>query len=418
MVELIIARNGGGGASKIDISSATVTLTSDTLTYDGTLKTQGVANVVVNGLTLVENTDYTVMNNAYTNAGNYTLVITGMGGYKGTKSVDWSIAKAQGSVVVNPTTLTIIGAGESDTVSVSYTGDGALSVGSSDSSVATASISGTTVTITSVADGNATITVMLGTGDNYLGSSASVSVTAIVISSVLAECTPAQIQLAAQKGIASSLWSIGDVTAPISIGAFSNIVATNNICAFIIGFNHNSSLEGSGIHFQFGKITDGTDVAFYGLKMNNANTNNKGWNNSYIRTIHCAAFLSALPSAWQNVIASTIKYSDNTGYGSDTASYVTSTSDKIFLLSEWEVFGARSYANSAEQNYQNQYIYYANGNSKIKYHQSHTNEEVSWWTRSVYVLNTGRFCCVSTNGSAGYSDANISNGFAPAFMIG
>ena len=37
----------------------------------------------------------------------------------------------------------------------------------------------------------------------------------------------------------------------------------------------------------------------------------------------------------------------NTGGGNDTASYVTPTTDKVWLLSEFEVFGTRYIANSA-----------------------------------------------------------------------
>lgn len=58
-----------------------------------------------------------------------------------------------------------------------------------------------------------------------------------------------------------------------------------------------------------------------------------------MRKTICPAFLAALPTAWQNIIAACTKYSDNTGGGSNTASYVTATSDKIWLLSEMEVQG-------------------------------------------------------------------------------
>lgn len=107
----------------------------------------------------------------------------------------------------------------------------------------------------------------------------------------------------------------------------------------------------------------GSDAAF---RMNTTNTNSGGWNNSYMCKTICPAFLAAMPTAWQNAIVACTKYSDNTGCGSDTASYVTSTSDKIWLLAEREVSGSRTGANSAEQNYQQQYDYYKNGNSKIK----------------------------------------------------
>ena len=49
---------------------------------------------------------------------------------------------------------------------------------------------------------------------------------------------------------------------------------------------------------------------------------------------------SALPSELTSVIKTTSIYSDNTGGGSDTASYVTATQDVLYLLAEFELFGA------------------------------------------------------------------------------
>ena len=96
---------------------------------------------------------------------------------------------------------------------------------------------------------------------------------------------------------------------------------------------------------------------------------------------------------------------------------MTATSDKIWLLSEMEVQGTRSYANSAEANYQKQYDYYRNGNSKVKYQHTATTSACHWWLRSVYAGNAGRFCRVGTDGSAGGSYAYYSRGFAPGFKV-
>ena len=77
--------------------------------------------------------------------------------------------------------------------------------------------------------------------------------------------------------------------------------------------------------------------------------------------------MAALPSDLRAVMKPMTIYTDNTGGGSNTASYVTASVDYLPLLAEFEIFGTRSYANSAEQNYQQQYQYYKNGNSKVKY---------------------------------------------------
>ena len=96
---------------------------------------------------------------------------------------------------------------------------------------------------------------------------------------------------------------------------------------------------------------------------------------------------------------------------------MTATSDKIWLLSEMEVQGTRSYANSAEANYQKQYDYYKNGNSKVKSQHTATTSACHWWLRSVLASSTYSFCIVYTDGSAYSGYAYISHGFAPGFKV-
>ena len=110
-------------------------------------------------------------------------------------------------------------------------------------------------------------------------------------------------------------------------------------------------------------------------------------------------------------------YTDNTGGGNNTASYVTKSVDYLPLLAEFEIFGTRSYANSAEQNYQQQYQYYKNGNSKVKYRHNSTGSTAYWWERSPYYYNSGNFCCVYTGGHASTDTARYSSGLAPAFRV-
>ena len=110
-------------------------------------------------------------------------------------------------------------------------------------------------------------------------------------------------------------------------------------------------------------------------------------------------------------------YTDNTGGGSDNASYVTKTTDYLPLLAEYEIFGTRSYANSAEKNYQAQYAYYSAGNSKVKYRHSATGSAAWWWERSPFYDYSGGFCCVNTDGTASCTDARYSYGVAPAFRV-
>ena len=239
----------------------------------------------------------------------------------------------------------------------------------------------------------------------------------------------------------ANYWSVGDtktITINGKVGAttFSNL----SVDAFILGFNHNSSREGANrIHFQIGKIS-GVHIALcdsnYGIngssasyfQMNASTTNSVGWNGSSMRKTLLGnsgtptsppsnSLLAALPSDLRAVMKAVTKYSDNTGGGSDTASYVTSTTDYLFLLSEFEYHGARTYANSAEKNYQAQYDYYKAGNSKIHYKHNATGTAAYAWCRSVYSSTSRRFCLVSTDGSAYRINAYYSYGVAPGFVV-
>ena len=87
------------------------------------------------------------------------------------------------------------------------------------------------------------------------------------------------------------------------------------------------------------------------------------------------------------------------------------------LLAEYEIFGTRSYANSAEKNYQAQYAYYSAGNSKVKYCHSATSSAAWWWERSPFYIGSGYFCFVHAGGDATYYGAGSSGGVAPAFRV-
>ena len=151
--------------------------------------------------------------------------------------------------------------------------------------------------------------------------------------------------------------------------------------------------------------------------MNTTNTNSGGWKNSHMMKTICPAFLNALPAAWRSAIKNCTKYSDNTGGGNDTASYVTATTQKIFLLAEFEVHGTRYYANSAEKNYQAQYDYYRAGNSKVHYRHNATGAAAFVWCRSVYSSYSYFFCRVNTDGSAYANSAALSWALAPCFFV-
>ena len=410
----------------ISKASLSVPAQSGTLTYTGSAQSPQWSNYDSNKLTIGGTS-------TATNAGSYAATFTPKANYQwsdgstSAKSVTWAIGKAAGSLTLAKSSVTLNISSLTENVAVTRAGDGVISATSSNTATARVEVSGTSVKITGLKAGTAKITVKVAAGTNHTApSDKTINVTVSLPDTSLANNTPDIIAAAAKSGQAANYWSVGDKVGIAVNGSFGGLSYNNTVYAFILGFNHNSSVEGgNSIHFQFGKTAAGVDIAFVnsygststGFCMNTSNTNSGGWNNSYMRKTICPAFLAALPKAWQNIIAACTKYSDNTGGGSNTASYVTATSDKIWLLSEMEVQGTRSYANSAEANYQKQYDYYRNGNSKVKYQHTATTSACSWWLRSVYAGNASYFCRVSTDGSAISNYAYFSYGFAPGFKV-
>lgn len=268
-------------------------------------------------------------------------------------------------------------------------------------------------------------------GTVSVASATSYALTLSFVSSTLNSNEWDVIRSVSDAGEGANYWSVGDRKAVVLNGTVGALSLSNvTTYAFIIGFNHNSSVEGSGrIHFQLGKtaLSGGTDVALcdskYGntgsdaaFRMNTTNTNSGGWNNSYMRNTICPAFKNVLPAALKNAIKSVTKYTDNTG-NSSAASAVTATTDEVFLLAEYEVFGTISRGNSNESSKQKQYDYYSAGNSKIKYNHSATSTAVVWWLRSPAASISTDFVFVSTGGTVIGYYAHLSRGFAPGFCV-
>ena len=262
-----------------------------------------------------------------------------------------------------------------------------------------------------------------------------------LVSAVLNDNDWATIKAASDAGQGANYWSIGDRKAVTLNGTVGHLSLSNyTTYAFIIGFNHNASVEGTNrIHFQLAKtaLSGGTDIALCDssyrssvstsgyFSMNSSRINNGGWASSQMRTNICGTSLSSysgtiiavIPASLRAVLKSVTKYTDNVGGESPAASSVTATTDYFFLLSEFEVFGSITYANTNEKNKQAQYSYYSAGNSKIKYKHDGTTTAARWWLRSPHVGNSYRFVNVYTDGTIFTSFASYSLGFAPGFCV-
>ena len=243
----------------------------------------------------------------------------------------------------------------------------------------------------------------------------------------------------ADKG--ANYWAVGDtkrITLNGKVGAytFSNF----NVDVFILGFNHNSTKEGTHrIHFLLGKIggkfvglvdsyydPSGYTTTSGAFTMNTSDTNSGGWAKTQMRSTVLGAasdptnptantLLAALPADLRAVMKSVTKYTDNTGGGSNSASAVTATTDYLWLLAEFEVFGSRTYANSSEPSSQAQYEYFKAGNSKIAYKHSAAETAAAWRLRSPSSNTNSNFCAVDSGGGAYIYVAYRSLALVPGF---
>ena len=461
------AQRTTGTANKITIS--TVPSQSGTLTYNGNAQTPSWSNY--------DSAKMTLSVTAQTNAGTYSASFTPTANYRwsdGTttaKSVNWTIAKAAGSLTLSKSSITLNSSTKSTTFTVTRAGDGKITVESSDTTVATVSLSGTTVTVSSVNDktGTATITVKVAAGTNHNApSNKTVSVSAEFLPAVgtaLNSCSWEDISKIAAAGLADTYWDVG-ATKTITINGTVGSASLSNLSVdvFIIGFDHNSSVEGTNkIHFQIGKIsskqvglccgsynsykTDGTKI----FNMNHwGNYNYGGWAGcdlrydilgstdvapsgygsavttsrvGYSASATCATnpvantLMAALPSDLRAVMKGVTKYADAVGNSSNVAANVKAFTDYLFLLAEFEVQGARTYANQYEQNYQKQYAYYSAGNAKVFYKHNGTTTAANWWLRSARYTSNYFFCHVNTDGSANINSARSALALAPGFVV-
>ena len=275
------------------------------------------------------------------------------------------------------------------------------------------------------------------------------------------------ISLVSEEGTGKNYWAVGDCKSVYLNGTCGTLALDTTLWVYILGFDHNADKEGYGITFGGFKTDSGSsgiNVCLVDSKYNSSSTdgtkyfnmnhwnyyNYGGWARcdmrydilgstniapqgygsrptsgqvGYAPSVICATspventLMSCLPADLRAVMRPVTKYTDNVGGGTNVEANVSAMKDYLPLLSEFEIFGTRTYANSYEQNNQMQYEYYSAGNSKVKQRHNSTGTSAYWWERSPYYTGSSRFCLVYTGGSASINYAYYSFGVAPAFLI-
>ena len=201
---------------------------------------------------------------------------------------------------------------------------------------------------------------------------------------------------ACHKNQVPETWVVGNQKAMMINGA--------DYVIDIIGKEHDDYADGSGkapltlqLHDCYGEAKN----------MNNSNTNSGGWTSCAMRSTHLPAILALMPTEVQNGIREVNKL---TSAGSQSST-INTTADKLFLLSEIEIFGSVSYSKSGEGT---QYDYYKAGNSKVK---KFNGSASYWWERSPNGSASTHFCAVSSGGDAKYYNTSYALGVAFGFCF-
>lgn len=274
----------------------------------------------------------------------------------------------------------------------------------------------------------------------------SLTATTITLGATLNDCTWAQIRAASAAGLAASIWSVGD-TKSITIneavkgvyyqGGSTGTLKFQNcvVDAFIIGFDHNATVEGSNLtHFHIGKQS-GKQVCLSSYQFSSSyefQFGSSAWGTSFARqdllgsdsgaatSPTSNSLLAALPSDLRAVMQKATKY---------TSSYNTSADsfqEYLPLLAPYEVFGDTVSYDFADKAYQKQYDYYRAGNSPTHYIAD--DKFINWstgkkytqavWLRSSEYFSSSRHCkTIEDDGTLSESTSPNNHGIAPIFFV-
>lgn len=280
----------------------------------------------------------------------------------------------------------------------------------------------------------------------------------------LEDCTWEQISAISAAGKGEEYFKVGDTKSVYLKGTVGTLALDTTLYVYIIGFNHNSEIEGNGITFGTFKTADGVDVTLIDSKCGSKNTsgtkyfNMNHWGNynyggwagcdmrydilgstdkapsgygtakttsvvGYDPSSTCATspvpntLMAALPSELRAVMKPMTICTNNVGNSSNYKAAITASIDYLPLLAEFEIFGTRKYANQYENYQQNQYEYFTAGNSKWKGSHLEPDSRSLWWTRSADYDDDDLFCYVIDSTTISYIAASSSRGVAPIFKV-
>lgn len=208
---------------------------------------------------------------------------------------------------------------------------------------------------------------------------------------------------AADKGIAQDIWNTdGDCYKDVTLN--NGEVYTLEI----MGFNHDELADGTG----YANMTIGMQHLLNQTRaMNSTDTNEGSFVGSEMYNWLEGEFYNNLPDVFKQHIKTVNKV---TGNGGGISSGTRTDAMKIFLFSEQEVFGSKTYSVGNEGS---QYSRFTTSSTRIKRLSNGSGSASYWWLRSLYSGHSSSFCGVLSDGTAGSGFASASTGVCAGFCV-
>ena len=220
------------------------------------------------------------------------------------------------------------------------------------------------------------------------------------------DCSWAMLKSLAAAGTLGNYYQIGD-TKTIELTSGERVVME------LVSINDGEGTAGA--YYPRGTVDFiSKDCLQTTRSMNSSNTNAGGWVICALRTTLNTTIYETLPQTVKDAI---VEKTHKTSAGSQSTSLVEH-SDKLWLPTEYEMFGAITYsANTENANVNKHYAVFDTNADRIK-HQGTNGSALVWWESSPHVSNSTNFCHVNSIGSGDSTGASYSRGVPLCFRIG
>lgn len=242
--------------------------------------------------------------------------------------------------------------------------------------------------------------------DEYYSYSSGKTTVSSNISTTFSENSWETIAKVFKSGRAYEYWNLGDIK-EIELGdGYTYEVQIVDLTPNRYEFSDGSGYSNGVLQFVKCFATE--------YQMNSSATNVGGYSDCILRIELNTTIYDLFPDDLKNVIPEVLIAS---GIGDSTQSGTSYSNNKLFLASEFEVFGSRIFSIGSLEGFR-QFGYYDRNNIVSERIKTSVNElSSSWWLRSSVSGYATHFCFVNADGTALCDYANASYGVCPCFAL-